>query len=439
MELLPTCISIYILSYLGQKDALKLRLLHKAQYLFNLAKLAIKFTIRPLAPIDIFKGAKMVKIHARVFKSRRIKKISDVERLSIYKNNNLNGLDIAHLKSLWALKIDRCNFTDSDMAILFDSGIRLKKISIVKCDISDDGLQLATKMPLMYITLTLLDLITDKGISYFQNMALSKFKIYYCKNVTDNGIQYLSRAAIIHIYSHNMSYETISGLTGAQSITLRWSNNINCQSLGKLGRLKALNIKWFTLTNQSGLVFLRNITILDLSDTNISDDGLKALYETDRHECGPVCKRRIQEINLSNCKDISDNGMTYLCGIDQLNLRDTRITNNGIMALFANHAHNWPEMNSLSLNSVYDITNEALKYIKVYGELSLAYNNNITDEGLAQLRVPYSLNLYGCPNITPTGLHHILKATSIVELTISGNILNSSSIFKKLYPNVDID
>jgi hypothetical protein len=130
---------------------------------------------------------------------------------------------------------------------------------------------------------------------------------------------------------------------------------------------------------------------------HVTDDVLKHIMTT---------ATKIKTINLSDCKQITDEGLKNLTNATTIDLSGCRnITDAGLEHL----------TNATTINLTFSqkITDAGLAHLTNATTIYLGYSHNITDEGLAHLTNATTINLSGCKQITDKGLAHLTKATTI--------------------------
>lgn len=178
-----------------------------------------------------------------------------------------------------------------------------------------------------------------------------------------------------------------------------------------------------------------SLKVLNLSYTNITDDGLMVLNDVE-----------LEILNLSKCEGITDDGMFFLQHVRSIKKLDISscpgITEAGVellatlpnlMDLYlqdfrATGSSFFKKMNRLTTISlrdccwVKDSTLWDLIQCKTVQSLNLRNCNQITDAGLNALRqLPLlrSVNLRGCTNITDAGIEILSSLPKIEDVDLS--------------------
>lgn len=136
----------------------------------------------------------------------------------------------------------------------------------------------------------------------------------------------------------------------------------------------------FNITDE-GLGCIENLTSLDLRyNEKITNKGLNLLKKFNT----------LTELNLSNNRLITHEGVSGLTSLTQLDLSDNHLIGNKSIKCLTNL-----KMLDLIVNS--KITNEGLSILNKLEELNLSMNSTITNEGLKDLTSLRWLNLkYNC-------------------------------------------
>jgi hypothetical protein len=109
----------------------------------------------------------------------------------------------------------------------------------------------------------------------------------------------------------------------------------------------------------------------------------------------------LRSLNLTNNCNITDNGIKQLKQLEELELADSMISDEGIMGL--------TNLRKLDLKYTYTISNKGIKNLVNLVHLNLTFNNLISNEGLKPLVNLTSLNLTENDTITNSGLKHLVK------------------------------
>ena len=135
-----------------------------------------------------------------------------------------------------------------------------------------------------------------------------------------------------------------------------------------------------------------------------------------------------KKVNLIYCKNISDNGLKYLKNVENLVIKNDKVTGEFIKSL--------KNLKSLSINGD-NFIGENLKYLQKIEKLDLHYNFNIFDKDILTLdtsQLKY-ISLNHC-HITPISLQCLSNVESISLMNCS-HITNDSMKYlskcKKLY------
>lgn len=123
-------------------------------------------------------------------------------------------------------------------------------------------------------------LVSDVGVCALAALSnLAVLDLTLCENVTDKGVHALSNIA-----------------------TLRELNLSFCEKVGDYG--------------VRSLADLPNLQVLSLRNIRgLTDEGVEALA------CG-LTRNTITELDLSDCRDVSDAGVEHLCGLERLRTLD---------------------------------------------------------------------------------------------------------------------
>ena len=209
-------------------------------------------------------------------------------------------------------------------------------------------------------------------------------------------------------------------------------------SIASLSHLEVLNLKNCVDVDDEAvecLISVPTLRVLNLSGTDVTDDGLMSLNELE-----------LEVLNLSRCDGVTDDGMFWLqhirslkrvdisschaissAGIEQLsNLPDlTHLYMQGMKPLGCSSLTKMKRLASVSLRDcgwVKDETLEDLAQCKTLQSVCLRNCHQITDNGLKMLcRLPLlrSAHLRGCTRITDAGLNCLGESPLLEDIDLS--------------------
>ena len=160
-----------------------------------------------------------------------------------------------------------------------------------------------------------------------------------------------------------------------------------------------------------GLKHFKEVTNINLSNCyDITDEGLKILFNLND-------KLIIHTIDLSSCFRITDEGFKYLQGVKHIFLRNSMITDEGLKYLAGNN----PSIHTIDLYYCDNITDKGISYLvdlstNTYPHtIILSHCEQITNEGLKYiyLKGAYKIDLFN-NNITTKGLKYLNNSTIII-------------------------
>lgn len=216
------------------------------------------------------------------------------------------------------------------------------------------------------------------------------------------------------------SFQTLLQDTRLQaSIVEKHTSELNVQQLIALSKscghlVKKLDLKHLKdLTDEQLTSLIKaypNLQVLNLSFCKqISDEGLASLAQL----------QNLQTLNLSMCNKITDQGLAYLAQLKNLQILNlaacTQITDQGLVSLTQ-----LQKLKTLGLSGCYRIKDQGLKSLEQLQNLqtlTLTGCIQITDRGLAflaQLKNLQALNLSNISRITENGLQ-LLKVKNIIR------------------------
>jgi len=121
-----------------------------------------------------------------------------------------------------------------------------------------------------------------------------------------------------------------------------------------------------------------------------------------------ICKG-IHEINLSGCKNITDEGLVHLRGVRVINLSECAlITDEGLAHLRG--------VRVVDLSGCRNVTDRGLVHLRGVEGINLSSCDRVTDAALAHLSGVKVINLSHCTRISDEGLVH-LRGVKVINLT----------------------
>jgi Leucine-rich repeat (LRR) protein len=293
--------------------------------------------------------------------------------------------DIGELKGLQRLIISAESFQNEDMSGL-KSLTELQHIRLAHTKIDDAGLK---ALP---------------GLSSLRALDLS-----YCEKITDAGMQYLGRHKGLETLDLTRARVTdiqpLAQLTKLRALNLTESNITDAGLKGVTGMSALENLRlWNTkITDMGGreLRQVRTLRTLDLSFTQVTDEGLKDLAALEQLEELKLQGSRVSDGGVAELKPLkdlrcltlgssSDFKGTRLAALNDLpSLRELRIhsTRTADWAVGQLGRNPNPNLEKLTLDrSLIEGSGlQALTGLKKLRELELIFCDNLADQHLAAL------------------------------------------------------
>lgn len=184
-------------------------------------------------------------------------------------------------------------------------------------------------------------------------------------------------------------------------------------------KLSLANCSW---VDDSVLSLLNKASILDLTRTKITSEGLKYL-------------KNVENLDLSYCPKITTRGLANLCSekgetggrvllnnIRKLDLSGTNIEDGALKFL--------ENIEELDLSECHKINGEGLQYLNNVKKLNLGYNRRISDDTLEYLSDSVEELFLGyCSEVTFEGLGHL---TEVKKLTVGLPLKGEYSELRKM-------
>lgn len=362
---------------------------------------------------------------------------SDVEQLSCYALVDADLELLARFRSVRILDLRGCSRTLDGAGMKHVAKLStLRRVLLNNTAIDDAALaQLGSLPELGQLDLRYATKITGVGFRAFQQTgALERLDLSHARGLSDEGL-----AAIAEVES--LAHLKLSG---------RRLGRITAEGmhvLGKAAGLESIDLSDCALdidTALPGLGNLRRLEFLDLSDTNVSADGLIAFHfihdpttPASRHPLRAVhlarCKRigdkaldvlsrygKLKELELSGCVAITADGVVHLT--KSMQLKRASLQQVKLDAEACKHLATLPLLEQLNLGFA-GIDDACLARLKGSGsvtELHLAGNHHITDVGLAHLASMQQLvrlDLNACDGFTQAGVDRLEAALPRCEVS----------------------
>jgi hypothetical protein len=298
------------------------------------------------------------------------------------------------------------------LATLFADRLQLTEKGVAACS----KLRfLASVFPTTQKLLTLEDL---KGLGRLRR--LSELSIRDCADLAVDGLQYLSRCSRLTSLIWKRSSITDAALVALRGIpTLREVELDECPLLTDVGlgqlvckgvKLTKLILDSCPLITDMGVISLANqpdsqLETLDLSSLNLTDESIKALTGL----------RKLTDLTVSDCPNLSDDGFTHL--LRKVNLVDfflwglPKVSDRTIEALCKPPCG----LESITLDGcagITDLSFEHLSQVRTLTYVSLRDLPRVTDIGirsLAKLPRRCSVNINDLPLVTKATMKAIRR------------------------------
>ncbi|XP_008149545.3 LOW QUALITY PROTEIN: dynein regulatory complex subunit 6 [Eptesicus fuscus] len=265
--------------------------------------------------------------------------------------------------------------------------------------------------------------ISDLAFNALSNCNLRKIRFEGNKRITDSCFKYIDKhyPNISHIYMANCKGITDSSLKSLSPLKqLSVLNLANCIRIGDMGLKQFLDGPSST-----------KIRELNLSNCiQVGDATIQRLSE----RC-----QNLNYLSLRNCEQLTDSGVEYILNIYSLislDLSGTNISNEGLSTL-SRHK----KLKELSLSECYQFNNYGIqvfcKVSQILEHLDVSYCTQLTDEFITTLSI-YCLKLTflsiaGCTKITDLAMEMLsAKCHYLHILDISGCDLLTDEIFQFL-------
>jgi hypothetical protein len=249
--------------------------------------------------------------------------------------------------------------------------------------------------------------ITDKGLEHLKSLKkLTALDLSNSSEIKGHGLSHLKDLNELFFLKLSNCYSIEdSGLVGLQNfeqLIYLFLNNCHLITDEGLNHIKNLkNLEYLILQsciaiNGEGFKHLENMPNLwsiVLSSSNLMDNGLNHLKKMANNS---LRKKKIIQLYLDNCENITEAGLAHLSGLTQLT-----------------------ELSLVGCNKITDAGLARLSGLTQLKELNLAGCSKITDAGLSHLNGLTQLTELGlteCSEITDAGLAHLSGLTQLTEL-----------------------
>ncbi|QIV96660.1 leucine rich repeat (LRR) protein [Allofrancisella inopinata] len=364
---------------------------------------------------------------------------------------------MSHTKCLKSLELSSNSITDVGVEYITTNLSSLSSLSLSSNSITDVGVEYITTNLSSLSSLSLSsDSITDVGLKYIaQNLsALMSLNLSGCKKITDVGVRSIAtfmsrtkRLKFLELSSNNITDVGLKyiaqNLPSLSSLSLS-SNSITDEGVRYIAQnlpaLMSLNLSGCKkITDQGAIRVIRSMFLkeLDLSGCNITDRALTHLCNQSYKREGffnNLCEAKLPDernsissnvggdtiwggrsLNLSNCKGITDAGVSYVAHcrfLEELNLSGSSVTDKGLKHI----GFGLYNLRILDLSNCSDVTDKMIA--------PLLINN------LPKLEF---LNVLGCNNISIAMLNSTIRLRPRLL-----SLKSDMSIYKDDFNTVDL-
>ncbi|KEI35050.1 hypothetical protein FRA_41c09430 [Francisella sp. W12-1067] len=361
---------------------------------------------------------------------------------------------MSHPKCLKSLELSSNSITDVGVEYITRNLSSLSSLSLSSNSITDVGLKyIAKNLPSLSSLSLSSNSITDEGVRYIaQNLpALMSLNLLDCKKITDVGVRYIARKLSslnsLGLSSNSVTDEGVRDiarkLSSLNSLSLS-SNSITdvgvkyiAKNLPKLTSLDFSNCR--KITDQGAIRVIKSMFLkeLGLSGCDITDRALTHLCNQNYKREGffnNICEAKLPDernstssnvggdtiwggrsLNLSNCKGITDVGVSYVAHcrfLEELNLSGSSVTDKGLKRI----GFGLYNLRILDLSNCSDVTDKMI--------VPLLINN------LPKLEF---LNVLGCNNISIAMLNSTIRLRPRLL-----SLKSDMSIYKDDFNTVDL-
>jgi hypothetical protein len=166
------------------------------------------------------------------------------------------------------------------------------------------------------------------------------------------------------------------------------------------------NILYFT-SMKVGMISLFGKNITD-DDLKLISEHIKRIKDIDLYRCDQISDdglkylRNVQTIQINRCDRITDNGLLHLQNTSRIAIHNNKnITNNGIKTL--------KNVRYLQLVKLKNITDDCFEYLENLEVLYIREIISLTDNGFKYLSNVNFLKVIHCNNITINGINKLLE------------------------------
>ncbi|XP_055468567.1 dynein regulatory complex subunit 6 [Psammomys obesus] len=265
--------------------------------------------------------------------------------------------------------------------------------------------------------------ISDCTFKALSACNLKKIRFEGNKRITDACFKYVDKhyPSMNHIYMVDckaLTDSSLKSLSGLKQLTVL--NLTNCIRISDFGMKQFLDGP-------------ASMSLRELNMTNcflLSDSSIIRMSE----RC-----LNLHYLNLRNCEHLTDVAVEHIAGMSSLisvDLSGTSISNEG-MSILTKHRR----LKELSLSECFNITDTGIRtYCKIsmcLEHLDVSFCTQLTDETIRTIAIfctrITSLNVTGCPKITDAGLEILAaKCHYLHILDISGCILLTDQVLQDL-------
>lgn len=420
-----------------------------------------------------FKGATSVNLsYCAQLTGIGLKYLENIENINLLECNGITDESLKVLKKAHTVNIIGCgndNLTDNALKNLGSREEGIREIDFLGCQISTNSVKYLRGIRTIRLSgfwsLTDEDSINlSKASLSIDNGGLHTVEIADCEEITDDGLVHLQGIHTINLSRcskitdtgiWNLNKEVKPRQRRVHAINLSGCQGITDDGLKAIWDAKSVNISQCEHITDASLKHFKKIKVLDLGNCEqITDVGLKNLSETLASR-----GRTIDTIYLKKCRRITNDGLRYLQGVQNIDLSNCNITNEGLQYLGRDYSQSKKGVLSINLCFCLNLTGLCLSYIKGVRKINLTFctgeiycglhhiipellsitcHHSTTDDNLKELKNVEEIILHGCNHVTDKGLSYLEKVSSI-ELKYCNKITKEGLKYLRNANKITID
>ncbi|ETK83191.1 hypothetical protein L915_11551 [Phytophthora nicotianae] len=360
---------------------------------------------------------------------RELEHLKSLQLVGCHKLTDKGVKRLFKLTELEKLRLGRCRkVTDETFDGFAASFPKLRELDVANCRLSERAMQhIGQIKSLEALVIRGCQDISDDGMASLSELTnLKYFDARHCGKIHSIPTEWTQLEVLLLGYTAFAESDTavLQSLTKLQELELRKCRIMKrgFQFISRLKYLERLEVAETALTDSALLEIcngVRNLKALNISNTEISDNGTSGLAK--------LQELRILRLDTSGITNRALANISFLPQLERLDLFGANITDNGLIHLIP--LHNLQEL-TICGGNIGDRGVGLISKLTSLTSLNLSQNRNIRTKSLFYLR---SLTGLRCLNLSNTGisalsLRHLSPLKELQSLSVYGCSLSQGHI-----------